>query len=872
MPTFTVWQFALAGAIAAAGPVIIHLLNRRRYRTVQWAAMDFLREAMQRNRRILQIRDLILMAMRSLAVLLFGLALARPFFSSTEREFDDRQSLHAILLVDNSLSMNYETLGGTLLERAKTKAKRYIDKLPSGSRVSVIPACGSATGYSLDPYANKEAAMEAIERIAIVDNSADINRIINLAQKAGEALPELAKRYVLLGDQQQLTWRGLTTPEQFQSLPPLQVVNVAPDDYENTWVSDVRIQDGIADVETPTKFVVDLRHTGDNPRHDVQVSLWVDNAEVATKTVTLEPGDGSREVDFDYLFSSYQPESERPLFVPVRAAIAPDKLSADDERFLSAPVVAALPMVFVDQYGAENEDPARNRLGETRHLRKLLAPVTSRGELQRQLIKVRHLSVDELQQESLTDARVVAIAGVQRLEPSQIRLLREYVQQGGQLLIAAGADFDPASWSDSAWQQGEGILPLPLKQEALGEVPQPGVEPKLLNLSYESMGNNPFFKLAGVAENDLRDIYAEPYFFKAVQVDASEEAIGSLRKTLSDNLGSELQELAEIDQREAEFVRLEAGGDLSETQRQARLADVARRRELRPEWLTWTASAEFLPEGALPADEASRKRYVEDLVNAALPRIIARFTSERGPAFLTERNIGRGRVIFCSSGLLSAWNTLPKTNAIVMFDRILRDMITATLPPRNHKAEDQLTLPLPREDQQIIASLQRPGNVEPEPVDVGFIGKDQRGVTLHGLVQRGLYTVSARPAAMSSDPAIAEQASVWEVPIAINGDPDESNLAPLPAGRFAELAEGSQLSWVEEGDDISLAGAQINGQNLWWYLAAAVLLLLIAEMIVLAWPKLTEMTASQDPQSAIRNPQSPVPESAISNQQSAIHV
>ena len=45
----------------ALGPVAIHLLNRRRYRVLQWAAMDFLREAIQRNRRILQLRDLLLL-------------------------------------------------------------------------------------------------------------------------------------------------------------------------------------------------------------------------------------------------------------------------------------------------------------------------------------------------------------------------------------------------------------------------------------------------------------------------------------------------------------------------------------------------------------------------------------------------------------------------------------------------------------------------------------------------------------------------------------------------------------------------------------------------------------------------------------------
>ena len=62
----------LAGIAAISVPIIIHLLNRRRYKVVQWAAMDFLRQAMQRNRRILQIRDIILLVLRTAAVFLFG--------------------------------------------------------------------------------------------------------------------------------------------------------------------------------------------------------------------------------------------------------------------------------------------------------------------------------------------------------------------------------------------------------------------------------------------------------------------------------------------------------------------------------------------------------------------------------------------------------------------------------------------------------------------------------------------------------------------------------------------------------------------------------------------------------------------------------
>ena len=63
----------LPALAAVAGPTLIHLLNRRRYRTQQWAAMQFLREAVKRNRRAIQIRDFILLAIRTLVVLLFVL-------------------------------------------------------------------------------------------------------------------------------------------------------------------------------------------------------------------------------------------------------------------------------------------------------------------------------------------------------------------------------------------------------------------------------------------------------------------------------------------------------------------------------------------------------------------------------------------------------------------------------------------------------------------------------------------------------------------------------------------------------------------------------------------------------------------------------
>src|SRR5436190_19200762 len=70
--------FAAAGAALASIPIIIHILNRRRFKTVRWAAMEYLLQAMRKNRRKLKFEQWLLLAMRCLLIFLMGLALARP--------------------------------------------------------------------------------------------------------------------------------------------------------------------------------------------------------------------------------------------------------------------------------------------------------------------------------------------------------------------------------------------------------------------------------------------------------------------------------------------------------------------------------------------------------------------------------------------------------------------------------------------------------------------------------------------------------------------------------------------------------------------------------------------------------------------------
>src|SRR6516225_5097432 len=79
---FGLWSTALlAGAAAISVPVIIHLLNRRRYKIVTWAAMRFLLNAQRQNTRKLRIEQLLLLLVRMgvVALIVFAMAAVMPW-------------------------------------------------------------------------------------------------------------------------------------------------------------------------------------------------------------------------------------------------------------------------------------------------------------------------------------------------------------------------------------------------------------------------------------------------------------------------------------------------------------------------------------------------------------------------------------------------------------------------------------------------------------------------------------------------------------------------------------------------------------------------------------------------------------------------
>ncbi len=103
---FNAFQLAAAGGVMVSLPIVIHLINRMRFRRIRWAAMEFLLKAQKRQRRRLIIEQLILLAMRCLLIAMIGYWLGSfvGFGGDVLNPVGEKQVLHVVIL-DDSPSM-----------------------------------------------------------------------------------------------------------------------------------------------------------------------------------------------------------------------------------------------------------------------------------------------------------------------------------------------------------------------------------------------------------------------------------------------------------------------------------------------------------------------------------------------------------------------------------------------------------------------------------------------------------------------------------------------------------------------------------------------------------------------------------------------
>src|SRR5260221_8259868 len=164
---------------AAAAPLLIHLLSRRRYREVPWAAVEYLLAALQKSTRRLRAEQWILLLLRMLTIVCVVIAVAGPYIEQLGGTLAVGQPVHRILVIDGSYSMGYKPGEKNRFELAKQYARDIVARSPQGDGFSLVLMSAPARVVVGPPAFVSDDVRDALQPLAAAstgDNTVDSQR------------------------------------------------------------------------------------------------------------------------------------------------------------------------------------------------------------------------------------------------------------------------------------------------------------------------------------------------------------------------------------------------------------------------------------------------------------------------------------------------------------------------------------------------------------------------------------------------------------------------------------------------------------------------------------------------------------------------
>ena len=164
----------LSWLAAAAVPLAIHLWNRRKYREVSWAAIEYLLAALRKNARRIQIEQWVLLAIRTLIIVLVALAVAEPYLEGARLDFATGQRTLKVLVIDGSYSMAYRPTDQSRFERAKLAAEKIVEESPAGDAFLLVVLADPPVVVVGSPAHEPSDFLAEIDNLRLAQGLADL--------------------------------------------------------------------------------------------------------------------------------------------------------------------------------------------------------------------------------------------------------------------------------------------------------------------------------------------------------------------------------------------------------------------------------------------------------------------------------------------------------------------------------------------------------------------------------------------------------------------------------------------------------------------------------------------------------------------------
>ena len=413
--TYPAFLFAL---VALAIPIIIHLFNFRKFKTIYFSNVRFLKEVKQETQSRSRLKQLLILACRLLAVLFLVLAFAQPYLPVQNKKVLPGQKAVSIF-IDNSFSMEAINKNGTLLDEAKKRATEIVASYKPNDRFQLLTNDFEGKHQRL---VNKDEFNALLDEIKISPSTRSLSEIIARQKDVLESSGSSHKLAYLLSDFQKsiVNIPGLKTDTTLD----LNFVPLTAAIKNNVYIDTCWFDTPVRQLGQTEKLHVRIRNSSDKEVENNSIKLFVNNIQRTLASFSIEAF-GQAEVLLSY------PNKETG-FQQCSVVLNDYPVTFDDAFYFSYTISKNVSILSINPSGA---DELKN---QSTYLNKLFGNDS--------LFILKNIPENKLEYATFSSNNLIILNALKTISSGLTQELKRFMLNGGNVLVFPATEADLSSY------------------------------------------------------------------------------------------------------------------------------------------------------------------------------------------------------------------------------------------------------------------------------------------------------------------------------------------------------------------------------------------------------------------------------------------
>jgi hypothetical protein len=451
--------FVLFGLIASSIPIIIHLLNLRKLKKIEFSTLAFLKELQKNKIRKIKIKQILLLIIRTLILILLVLAFSRPVLKGYLNGFGSHAKTSTVIILDDSFSMNFIDEYGQIFKQAKYAVNNVIDLLEEGDDLSIIKFSDLSKPL-IQSSSNFSGARKAIESL---EPAYKHNLFSNALKSASNILSEsknFNKEIFYISDNQKSHF-SLTEEEKksalniFDQNTRMFLINLGRKNARNISISGINIKNKIFEIDKPVVLEVSVRNNSDNDISDELISIYLEGKRINQKNVNISKNSS--------ITTEITIVPKTSGFTKGYAEIEDDDLLQDNRGYFTFFVPDKIKILL-----------AQSSLSDNQFLKLALNAANIKNDsLNTKLFNITETTGSSLASYNLQNYNLLILSNTPNFNTGDLNKIKIFLQSGGGLIVFPTDPFNITSFNSMMNELG-----LPGANGTIGSLTQTGKDQK----------------------------------------------------------------------------------------------------------------------------------------------------------------------------------------------------------------------------------------------------------------------------------------------------------------------------------------------------------------------------------------------------------